>query len=517
MRTKILAWPSLVAALFLVGCGDGDSFEIDIVAMEHCNGLSNIEPAHVVRLTVRGPGMEPISVEAQGSDGGLEVPDIPEGKDRVVEVEVRTGARGGEDRSEIYARGESQPFEVKAGAVPRVRVVLYRTNYFSQVVGPEGTCMGMTSPRAAHVSAALSQNEILLAGGYTSRKDGQPDGILASAEIFDLRSGTFTRVADMPSPRAEAQAVSLSDGRILVVGGVKEEGGEIVPVADAMIFDGSTWKSVEMAHGRRGHTATLIGRTGEVLVVGGIDRESQIVGAIEVFDPTTDSFRVLELAGGEKAFARAHHAAVPQGDNSVVVVGGIDEEGKVTGDASILLWDNAQQAYLAQAEAYTLDIPVMMPAAMALGSAADPKLVISGGYTLYSAVPGEPGNGTPSAETPTVQYLDLLSGRSRGQERLTMSVAGSCAVALDPNRGIVAGGARGTMVATRFGDLLRLDSNTIEQAQAGESNDKKPTAQHLSCTPVGKNGMLITGGSERDGKAKADAALYFLKTSWNQG
>lgn len=511
MRKNSLFLPSLLSAAFLAACGGGGSFDIEIVSDDRCNGLHIIEPAHLVELTVRGPGMSAITTDASGNEGAIEVPEVPEGSDRVVEVEV--WATSGGRKVDLRARGASEPFDVSSDGAPRVRVHLYRTNLFSEVIGPDGSCAGMQAPRAGHAAAALSNDEVLLAGGYTSRREGAPDGILDSAEIFDLVAGRSKAVASMPSPRAEARAVALKDGRVLVVGGVMEHDGAVVPVADAMLFDGSNWKTLEMAHARRGHTATLIGQTGEVVVVGGVDAENQVVQPVEVFDPATDSFRELELAG-EAALARAFHAAVAQGENSVVVVGGIDAEGKVTGDASIIVWHQAQQAFQAT-KRYTLDVPVMMPATLVLGSKADPKLVVAGGFTSYSAIPGEPGAGTPAGETNTVQYLDPLSGASRQtvEGGLSMSVAGACGVRLNPNRGVVTGGNRGSVVATEFGDLLYLESNRLQRAQAGEQNDRRPTARDLACTPIGTNGVLVTGGSGTDGTATDKAVVYLMKPS----
>lgn len=515
MRTKIAFWPSVLAAALLAACGGGGSFEIDILSDETgCNGLTGIiRPGSQVELTVRGPGMSPIKARASGSDRRLELTEIPEGPDRVVTVEVREG--GGSGGGDLLAWGESEPFEVTSDGAPRVRVVLYRTNYFMEVVGPSGTCAEMLEPRAGHVAIALSENEVLLAGGYTGQRDGQPDGILDSVELFNLRSGTFRPGPAMPSPRAYARAVTLHDGRVLVVGGVMESGGELVPVADAMIFDGKSWKTVEMAHARRGHTVSLIDRTGEVLVVGGIDAENQIVGAVELFDPQTDTFRELELPGGAGSFARAHHVAVAHEDN-VVIAGGIDTDGRVLADVSILTWNNAQRIYLGQSNHYSLDTPVMMPVAMVLGSAADPKLVVAGGYTVYSADPNAPGAGTPSSQTNALQLHGLLSrGGQTSRTNLTTSVAGSCGLPLHSNRGIVVGGVRGSVVASGYGDLVvySRNNNSLQASQAGETRDRRPkAAKDLACTPIGKNGVLITGGGDTDGTVKGQAIVYFGKS-----
>src|SRR5690606_6729705 len=106
-----------LAAAGLVACGGPESFSIDLVTDDNCNNLVDlIQAGHRVKLTVSGPGMSPIVVEADGASGGLEIPDVPAGKDRVVTVEVR------EPNGDLYSLGESKPFEVKEDGTEAVRV-----------------------------------------------------------------------------------------------------------------------------------------------------------------------------------------------------------------------------------------------------------------------------------------------------------------------------------------------------------------------------------------------------------
>jgi hypothetical protein len=517
MRRNVKLWGIALVAAFLAACGGPDPFSIEIVSDDRCNGLDIIEPSHAVVLTVRGPGMSPIVVETDGDAGRLEVPDIPEGKDRVISVEVWTAS--GDRKIELVARGESKPFEVTADGAPSVRVVLYRTNFFSKVVGPTGSCSSMTQARGGHVAAPLSEHKVLIAGGYSGlQEDGlTPDGILDSAEIFDLRSGTFERAPSMPRPRALARAVALSGGRVLVVGGVMEEGGAFVAQSDAFLFDGKSWKTIPTAAARRGHTVTFVEGTGDVLVVGGVDDEDQIVSTVEVFDPDTETFSVLDLGDDAGTFARAYHGAANagRGNDSVVIVGGIDGEGQLTGLVARLQWDNLQKTYIVPAQSYQLETPVMMPATMVLGSAAGPRLVVAGGAAAYAAPPGMPGAGTPSEESREVQFYEPLSGSSRGTTNLGGEVMEACGVTLDNSRGLVLGGWKRNIGALAMGDLVRLASGSISVSKAGESTGTMQARKHLACTPIGKNGVLVTGGFDQSAKATDWAAVYFMKPDAN--
>jgi hypothetical protein len=74
--------------------------------------------------------------------------------------------------------------------------------------------------RLDHTATLLADGRVLVTGGRTQDLvDGQPPDVLASAEVFDPRSGRFERVADMARPRVRGSAIRLLDGRVLVVGG----------------------------------------------------------------------------------------------------------------------------------------------------------------------------------------------------------------------------------------------------------------------------------------------------------
>ena len=124
-----------------------------------------------------------------------------------------------------------------------------------------------------------------------------------------------TSARHMKSSRQGHSATTLSDGRLLVVGGSDEFGasphGEIYdPAAD-------TWAPIRaMRHARTLHTATLLD-DGRVLVAGGEDSAGRMK-RVEIFDPAsgswTDGPDLLSLRGG--------HTATPLGDGTRSAGGG---------------------------------------------------------------------------------------------------------------------------------------------------------------------------------------------------
>jgi Galactose oxidase, central domain len=98
----------------------------------------------------------------------------------------------------------------------------------------------MATERYAHISVALPDGRALIAGGFPA----SGSNALASAEIFDPITNTFSPTAAMTTARANAGAVLLPDGRVLVVGGVSTTTGSSLPNAEFYSPVTGTWTSV---------------------------------------------------------------------------------------------------------------------------------------------------------------------------------------------------------------------------------------------------------------------------------
>ena len=70
-------------------------------------------------------------------------------------------------------------------------------------------------PRRRLRATLLPDGKVLVVGGF--RSDGT--GALASAELYDPGTGTWTAARNMDTPRASQTATLLPDGRVLVAGG----------------------------------------------------------------------------------------------------------------------------------------------------------------------------------------------------------------------------------------------------------------------------------------------------------
>lgn len=111
----------------------------------------------------------------------------------------------------------------------------------------------------------------------------------------------------------------LNDGKILVIGGINDD-NEDAALKTTELYDplNEKWKNVSsMNYPRYGHTATLL-TNGKVLVVGGVDLTFSSSNNAELFDSSTETWTVT----GSMFNARSKHTASLLRNGKVLVAGG---------------------------------------------------------------------------------------------------------------------------------------------------------------------------------------------------
>lgn len=125
----------------------------------------------------------------------------------------------------------------------------------------------MTRDRFRHTATTLTDGRILITGGYSSTLSTT----LASAEIYDPIKCEFTALKSvMSDSRMDHTASLLKDGRVLIVGGWNSVKGQTVASAD--LFDPVTntfTSAAALPVSRHEHTATRLA-DGTVLLTGGL-------------------------------------------------------------------------------------------------------------------------------------------------------------------------------------------------------------------------------------------------------
>jgi hypothetical protein len=197
----------------------------------------------------------------------------------------------------------------------------------------------LTTARSFQTATLLPDGRVLITGGtgaVTGVTMVSTTPCLASAEIYDPKTGTFSATGAMTTGRCDQTATLLTDGRVLIVGG--ESAADGTALASAEIYDpktGTFSPTGSLAAARGFHTATLLS-DGRVLIVGGQTSSGGSLASAEIYDPKTGTFS----ATGSLATARLLHTATLLPDGRVLVAGGYDS-GYFAGDslASAELYD----------------------------------------------------------------------------------------------------------------------------------------------------------------------------------
>lgn len=204
----------------------------------------------------------------------------------------------------------------------------------------------LPEPRSNHTATLLADGRVLIAGGGTSSAIGVPNGVIAldSAVVFDPADGSYTEASPMADRRADHRAFLLPDGRVLVAGGATDQVSEpctVIPnctvgiaLASAELFDSSTMSFTPTGSmtGARYSTVAAALLDGRVLFASGVDGATSIRTA-EIYDPASGEFGPAPDLAKDRLFA----AGATLGSGKVVVAGG--KKADVAPQASTEVYD----------------------------------------------------------------------------------------------------------------------------------------------------------------------------------
>lgn len=195
----------------------------------------------------------------------------------------------------------------------------------------------MAQSRAFHNTVRLQDGRIMVIGGVKGPFGTGPyyTKVLASAEIFDPATDTWTSATAMSQFRAGSTANLLPDGRVLVAGGTRGNGNrELYSVDDIMttslrtteIYDPATdtWSAgPNMSMPKAGGVSVNLDN-GEIMIAGGITYTTvfgikipDFADDVQFYNPTTNSFRNKSM--NEK---RALFGMVKMANGKVLMSGG---------------------------------------------------------------------------------------------------------------------------------------------------------------------------------------------------
>jgi hypothetical protein len=305
----------------------------------------------------------------------------------------------------------------------------------------------MSAARYSQTGTLLPNGKVLIAGGAS---DGSAASTLASAELFDPATGTFSPTGSMSEVREAHTATLLNDGRVLIAGG--DDGSNALSTAET--YDPATGifsPAPSMPVARTQHTATLL-QDGDVLIAGGLDGTSVLKTAI-LFEPDDDTYADT----GDMTSARSYETATLLHNGRVLITGGFLD---------------ASWTVLATAETYnpatnTFTATGSMTQARALHSATqlpDGRVFLFGGQA--------PGPGSDARTLSSAEFYDPADG--------TFVSAGSAAAAREVH----------TATLLKDGRVLIVGGKSLGQQTTVSSSSPSPVGSQpvADSTPVPRLG-----------------------------
>ncbi len=220
-----------------------------------------------------------------------------------------------------------------------VGLVVPPQTFDAQLTGEFSLTGSMAVSHWLHTATLMQDGRVLIVGGYdasdftgTGEAPGPGQSIPAVkpgpadprriAELYDPKTGTFSRTGSMAVDRYGDTATLFRDGRVLIVGGESLRSG-IVASADLYDPNAGTFSATgSMSASRTGHTATLL-PDGDVLIAGGYNPAGFSLASAELYDPTTGRFSLT----GSMSVVRTDHTATLLTDGRVLIAGGFAANG----------------------------------------------------------------------------------------------------------------------------------------------------------------------------------------------
>jgi WD40 repeat protein len=303
----------------------------------------------------------------------------------------------------------------------------------------------------------LPSGKVLAAGGFIYQFP--TNGNLASAELFDPATGTWTMTGALPGTRSEHTATLLPNGKVLITGGTDGTNS----LSSTLLYDpasGDWAASTSLSAARAEHGAILLAN-GQVLVSGGNDVRNSFTSSAELYD--------LGLDFGGASQPRIASISWPHPGGGVSVSGsgfrGISEA--ASGNSQDSPADYPVLELISLQNGQTFFMPTTDWSQNSI--ATPPVDGLPAGFLLATVFV----NGIPSAgqivKSPTIPISAISPGRmlrpAVGPDGVTVSFTGTAGVSYDLQRAPALTGPWSTIATVPVGD-----------SGIGNSSDPDPTA-----------------------------------------
>ena len=356
----------ITGAVAPAGCGGGGGAPTINLAFREPADPTFLDGVDAFLFSVEDARGQPLVLRRFGPQVPLRLTDVPFGAQLTVSLDGLFGPAP-------LVGGRPCPVAVLAGAPPpRVSMFLASLGTFNPTTPPSG------APRSSPLAIARQDGRVLLGGGTTT------DGVVATAQQYDARTGLWAMAPPLPIARSGA-AVAVLPGGTLVVGGVGADGAPVAevdrydditgmhpvtstpalaltdtavvalpdgtaliaggasagggPVGTAWLYAGTTVVPVaaEMVTPRSAHTLSAVG-TGNfaaVFAIGGAGADGAPLGSIELYDPRTSATAAFTLKTATLHTPRVAHTATVLETGEILIAGGRGPNGELPLEAEL--------------------------------------------------------------------------------------------------------------------------------------------------------------------------------------
>jgi hypothetical protein len=184
----------------------------------------------------------------------------------------------------------------------------------------------MTTARESHTATLLKNGTVLIAGGHKGRRANMT--VYSSTELYNPALGKFESIGNMIVKRHKHDALSLTDGKVLITGGSDERDSKGT-YSSAELYDphSRSFKPVDnMNIDRYKHNGTsILLSNGNVFIAGGANKA-------EIFNNVSRKFEIVQGSMGTKRLFSCA-TSLPNGD--VLITGGYNENQEASENAWI--------------------------------------------------------------------------------------------------------------------------------------------------------------------------------------
>jgi hypothetical protein len=263
----------------------------------------------------------------------------------------------------------------------------------------------LSTARAGEASAVLSDGRVLVAGGLYTDGTMESYRVLNSTELWDPKSGTWSLTGALARARYVPSAVTLSDGRVLIVGGAASLEAFPVQRGTAEIYDptSGTWSDAGSLTTARSQFALVALPDGGAIVAGGFSSER--LATVERFDPASNTWS----AADDLPAAVAGPSGIMLADGRVLLAGGSVRDAEPNNDDPT----NFVSGLTADATVFDPTTGMLTPSTPMPSPrfGASPVLLADGSvlFVAGSSAEGNPSD-TPSCPTPAPGALRYIPG-----------------------------------------------------------------------------------------------------------